>query len=307
MKRVDIVIVNWNSSELIDKCLDSICKTSHVNRYISNVIVVDNNSSDKSLEVLNKYENEIFVIKNSTNLGFGKACNLGAKVANSEFILFLNPDTQIVTNCIAEAVDYLDRDISISVLGCLQKGVNSKIISSCSSLPNLRTSINLLSGLSKISYKLFPDFHLKNFDYSKSCFVEHLMGSFYLIRRNIFENVGGFDEDFFVYQEDADLSKRIGLIGGRIFYNSKIEIFHETGGTSKSIIAKRVYYSLKALLLYGKKHFNIVEYNILLFVVLFISPFTRLIYSATKLSFNDCKDSIRAYYYLYRSLLIRSK
>ena len=307
MKRVDIIIVNWNSADLLDKCLDSIRKTNQINGNISNVIVVDNNSSDNSIELLNKYEHKISIIKNNRNLGFGKACNLGAKASNSEFILFLNPDTKIENNCIVEAVDYLDKNIDISVLGCLQKGVNSKIISSCASLPNLRNSINLLSGLSKINNRLFPDFHLQNFDYSKSCYVEHVMGSFYLIRRNVFEKVGGFDEDFFVYQEDTDLSKRISLIGGKIYFNSKIEIFHESGGTSKNIIAKRVFYSLEALLKYGKKHFKNVEYYVLLFFVLFVSPLTRLIYSLLKLSLNDCKESITAYYYLYSSMLIRTK
>jgi GT2 family glycosyltransferase len=302
-KKVDIIIVNWNSGKLLLDCVESILNTNDLNENISNILVVDNNSNDNSISLIEKYKHEIIIINNNINLGFGKACNIGSKFSNSEFILFLNPDTRILDNSILEGVTFLEKNSEIFVLGCLQLGIDNKILHSCANLPNFSNSFNWLSGLSKINNRLFPDFHLNKFDYNKSNFVEHVMGSFYLIRRKIFMNLSGFDEDYFVYQEDTDLSKRISHLGqNRIFYNSEIKIYHESGGTSKNILGKRIYYSISALLIYSKKHFEIHEYYLIKIFGIFISPFLRLIFSISKLSYKDVKSCFVAYYYLYQSI-----
>ena len=97
LKLVDIVIVNWNTGDLLEKCVDSVFRSSY--EHIGKVIIVDNASSDNSLRFLSKDNDQLHIIMENSNNGFGKACNIGAKKTNSKYILFLNPDTEINKNC----------------------------------------------------------------------------------------------------------------------------------------------------------------------------------------------------------------
>jgi GT2 family glycosyltransferase len=125
------------------------------------------------------------------------------------------------------------------------------------------------------------------------------MGSYYLIKREQFIVLGLFDEDYFVYLEDLDFSYRVKKNNSIVFFNTDIEIYHETGGTSKNVKAQRLFYSLDSLLIYGKKHFSKASYFILFFLVFLIEPLSRILFNLIGLNFKGIIETILGYKMLY--------
>ena len=194
----------------------------------------------------------------------------------------------------------MESNPEISVLGCKQVDENGNIIPSCSRFPKLVNYLYDISGLSKIWPKIFkPATIMIDWDHKDSRYVDQVMGSFMLIKRYTLEKVGNFDERFFVYYEDMDLSKRIKEIGGKIFYSTDLEIYHEGGGTSKKVKDKRLYYSLKSRIRYGFKHFNRVNAILLFILTMFFEPITRLFWAIIRIKLGEIKIIIKAYTALY--------
>lgn len=295
---LDIIIVNWNSGFLLNKCICSIINAG--NEELQKIIVVDNASTDESLSYISE-NNKIEIIRNQINNGFGFACNQGAKLSNSEYILFLNPDTEVRVNTIVESLEFIENNPSINVLGCKQVDKHGTILRTCARFITLSRYFNKLTGLSQLLPNTFYNYHMHEWDHSTSKEVDHVMGSFYLMKREDFFALDLFDEDYFVYLEDLDLSYRVKKKNGKIYFNADIEIYHETGGSSKNVKAKRLYYSLNSLLVYGKKHFSKIRYVILCILVLLVEPFLRLSFNICRLNFKGVKETIIGYKLLYNN------
>ena len=292
-----IVIVNFYSEQLIKNCVDSIIKSENLEK--PNIVIVDNGSKTSILNDLEK-EGVIQLIKNPENKGFGKACNIGAKLGDSKYLLFLNPDTKVYNKSLVNAINFLENNSSITVLGCKQVDENNRIHRSCARYVSLPRYLNKLLRLNKVFPKIFKGWHMSDWDHNTSSYVDHVIGAFYLIRREDFVNVDGFCEDYFVYYEDLDLSKKITDVGGKIYYNADIEIFHEGGGTSQNVKAERLFYSLDSFLLFSKKHLNYISYLIIAFFVLFIEPFLRLFSQIIALNKIGFLEIIKSYKMLYK-------
>lgn len=300
---IDIIIVNWNSGILLSKCINSILNSNREVNY--KIIIVDNNSTDNSLNDIVKND-RIYIIRNTINLGFAVACNQGAKYGNSEYLLFLNPDTEVRYNTLALSLKFMTENAFISVLGCKQVDESGSTLRTCSRFITLSNYINKLTGLSKLSAKMFPDFHMTDWEHNMSMPVNHVMGSYYFIKREKFIALDLFDEDYFVYLEDLDFSYRVKKSCGNVFYNTDIEIYHETGGTSKNVKAQRLFYSLNSTLIYGKKHFSKVNYSILLLLVLLIEPISRVLFNLIGLNFKGLIETLVGYKMLYTKYLLTS-
>jgi N-acetylglucosaminyl-diphospho-decaprenol L-rhamnosyltransferase len=302
MFSLDIVIVNWNAGEQLLNCVRSIQCSRLDKCVLGNVIIVDNASSDNSLELLPQWE-KLSIIKSSSNLGFGRACNLGASHVMSGLVLFLNPDTELNIDSLEIATKfYTSNQINkIGILGVQLRDELGNIQSSCSRFPDIKIVLAESLGVSKF----LPQFAtiMRDRDYSQSQYVDQVMGAFFLLSRDLFNKIKGFDEDYFVYYEELDLSYRLHKLGYKSYFYVGTSIMHVGGGCSKQIKATRLFYVLDSKLIYVCKHFNFCSRVIAIGVTLFVEPLTRIVFFALKGDFAGVKETIAGYKLLYKKLL----
>jgi GT2 family glycosyltransferase len=292
--KADVIIVNWNSGIHLKKCIDSIIKYNSIT--ISKIIIVDNNSSDQSMN--NLPDNKLIkIIKEKKNHGFAKACNIGAKYSNAKYLLFLNPDTRFLDkNSIANSLLFMEAPVNSKTAICgAQMVKNKNTVASCSYFPNPLKIFIYSTGLDKI-FKI-DSMLMNNFNHKKSMFVDQVIGAFFLIRSNIFFKLKGFDERFFLYFEDVDLSLRVSKLGYNSFYNADSICHHMGGVSSGNNLSLSLSNSLISRLIYSKKYFSFYENIFVIFCTFIIELFSRLIYSLVKFSYKNIKVIFVAYYY----------
>lgn len=294
---IDIVIVNWNSGSLLFECIHSIKNAINDEFEIKKVIIVDNNSQDSSLDGVVNLDLPLLVIKNEDNLGFSKACNQGAKNSEADFILFLNPDTKLFNNSLSEPILFLTREETknVGIVGVQLRDEFGNISRNCARFPTPFNMIYASLGLDKLLPNFFPPHFMLDWDHKDSRYVDQVMGSFFLVRRKLFEQLQGYDERFFVYYEDLDFAYRASKLGYKSYYLASAQIFHKGGGTSENVKADRLAYVLHSKLLYSKKHFSFLSYYIVLSVTLFIEPFVRIFYLLVRGKINDVFKTLVGY------------
>jgi len=298
---IDIITVNWNAGPQLKECLDSVI--THNKGEVSRIIVVDNGSTDGSAESVEGLP-PVEVIRTGKNLGFGAACNLGAKACRSPYILFLNPDTQVEADSISVPLAFMQRpeNQSVGICGIQLVDEQGKVSRTCARYPTLVRLLSSALGLDKLPGLKGAGVHMHDWDHFESARVGHVIGAFYLIRRKAFERVKGFDERFFVYLEDVDFSKAVNEAGWSSFYLTEARAFHEGGGTSRQVKAHRLFYSLRSRLLYAFKHFPRWQAWVLLFVTNVIEPFTRSAWCLVRGDVTGVKQTWSAYRMLWRSM-----
>lgn len=297
--KVDVVIVNWNSGAQLLECISSL--SNYASQYIGKVIVVDNGSVDGSDNCLESFTGlEVVLIRAGDNLGFGKACNLGAKEGESGYILFLNPDASVYKNTLCQSLSFMNDHPGVAVCGVQLKDEENHVSRSCTRLPTVSSYLAHSVGLDRFLPKL--GHFMGEWDHTDSRSVDHVIGAFYLVRRSVFESVNGFDERFFVYLEDLDLSNRIKAAGWQIFFLSSVQAYHKGGGTSDQVKAFRLFYSLRSRILYSYKHFNFLGSTLILLTTLFIEPVSRVLQSGLRRSMSSVKETLIAYKLLWKWL-----
>ncbi|MDG1715025.1 glycosyltransferase family 2 protein [Lacinutrix sp.] len=292
---LSIIIVNYYSEELVNQCVQSIIEFSALDEI--QIIIVDNGSNSSILS--NFKDKAIKIVKNRKNEGFGAACNLGVEASKSEYLLFLNPDTKVFKNSLSKAISVIKEKPEITVLGCKQIDENKITHRSCARYLTVNRYINKLLKLNILFPNVFKGVHMSDWDHESSKYVDHVIGAFYLIRRKDFLESNGFSKDYFVYYEDLDLSKRIVDNGGKIYYDSTIEIFHQGGGASESVKAERLFYSLDSILIFSKKHLSCFKYVIMFIIIIFIEPLLRLFSEMIKLDLKGFFEVFKSYKLLY--------
>jgi len=306
---IDIVIVNWNTGKQLFECLQSLGTCERDKILIHEIIVVDNLSSDDSPDNIPGIEIPIRVVRNSSNLGFARACNIGAEISSADYLLFLNPDTKVFPESIQTPMLFMNEpeNHKIGVVGIQIIDELNKISKTCARIPSGTDFIYTSLGLHKILPNLFPDYVLHSWDHNSNRLVEHVMGSYYLIRRHLFQELNGFDEQFFVYLEDLDLSARVLQKGYSIYYLSTVQIFHKGGGASENVKAQRLSYVLRSKLTFYKNHLSLGFRAINFFVTLTIEPFARIFGAVLRRSFSEIPETVTAYMLLYKTLLFSKR
>jgi len=296
---VDIIIVNWNSDTYLMKCIDSIFNDLN-NSIINQVILIDNNSTDFSLNSID-YHEKILIIKNSVNLGFSKACNQGFALCRAPYVLLLNPDTILFDNTLISCIDCMDKNMDVEILGCRLLSEDGETTASCSRFPS---PINILfdaTGLSKIMPRIFtPATVMTDWSHNVSRYVDQVMGAFMLIRKTTLEKLGYFDERFFVYYEELDFSKRLAAIGGKTYYNHSITAIHSGEGTTRSIKGIRLFLNLKSRLLYSKKYFSTSGFFLVWCSTFLIEPFARIFFALIQGRFQETKEIMKGFWMLIK-------
>jgi len=298
-----IVIVNWNSGFQLRECLNSILLCNKDGYELSQVVAVDNNSSDGSADGWEFEGLPILVIKNDKNKGFGAACNQGALHCDADYLLFLNPDTKLFSNSLSSALTFMDRKENSNIGVCGIQLVDEKGIISrhCTRFPTLLHFVSKILGLNQILPSVFPTHVMNEWPHASNRDVDHVIGAYYLIRRHIFNEIHGFDERFFMYLEDLDMSLRVKQHGWRIFYLAETQAFHRGGGTSRAVIATRLYYSLISRIRYTHKHFSYLGCFIHDCLTFLVEPWTRLVFALIKGPRSKIWEIVQAYKMLAKS------
>jgi GT2 family glycosyltransferase len=223
--KISIVILNYNTSKLVDKCLESIKKNMEDLYY--EVIVVDNNSDDRTIENLKlKYQNVNFYFREINN-GFGSGCNYGFSKSIGKYILFLNPDTYLISNIVKDFYDLLESDNKIGVCSTLLEDGSGNLQYCFNDFPSIKWELLELTGyLSNKKIKNMLDYTKKVHNENSYIVVDWAIGACLFIRKDVFEKVNGFDENYFLYYEDTDLQKRISEAGYKIVLLNEKRIKH---------------------------------------------------------------------------------
>lgn len=296
LRCVDCVVVNWNGGQLIRECVESVQTFGH---QISRLFLVDNGSTDGSIGCLPEH-NRLNVIETGQNLGFAKACNLGAGFGSSRYILFLNPDARLVDYSLKHLIHFMDSAAAKSVGICGAQLIDEydQIQESCFNFTDTSTYIGHALGLDgKLKPFLTPT--RSQIDYTKSQYVDQPIGAFFLIRRALFEELSGFDEQFFVYYEEVDLALRAKQIGWKSYFFAQTVAYHKGGGVSERVKPLRLFYSLRSRLLYASKHFSRSGFLLTTFLTLCIEPITRIVRGLLRFSWLEVSDTAKAYRLLY--------
>jgi GT2 family glycosyltransferase len=253
---LSVIIVNYNSKLLIENCLLSVQKA--IEKIDSEIIVIDNNSTDGSKDYLPAKFPGIRYVFNSDNIGFGKACNQGYKLSSGNYILFLNPDTIVSENSLQNCISFLGSHSGAGAAGVRMIDGKGKFLKeSKRGLPSPATSFFKLFGLIAIfpGSKTFAKYYMGHLPEKENNPVDVLSGAFMMIKREAFEKVKGFDEEFFMYGEDIDLSVRLAQAGYKNYYLGSVSITHVKGG-STTYDQKYVQDFYGAMKLFVKKHYS---------------------------------------------------
>lgn len=298
---LDVVIVNWNAGWQLRECLESLRAASARAFVFCRITVVDNASTDGSADDIDVPGIPLIWIRNSENVGFAAACNQAALGSDADFVLFLNPDTRVFPDSIDRAVSVLadPQHLSSGICGIQLVDEQGRVNRTCARLPTPGLFLSSALGLNRIFPHACHGHVMAEWDHAHSREVDHVIGAFYLIRRSLFQFLGGFDERFFVYLEDLDLSARARSAGYSCWYLSGAQAFHKGGGTSEQIKAVRLFYSLRSRILYAYKHFGWLAANLVAIVTLFVEPLIRLGFAMLRRAAKDITETASAYLLLW--------
>lgn len=290
MPKVSVVILNWNGKRFLKDCLSSLALVKYKPL---EVILVDSNSSDGSGEYVKKHFPWVKLIENKRNYGFAKGNNLGFQASTGKYVLFLNNDTKVDPDFLGVLVRDFHQDQTI---GCIQ--------------PQMRT-LREPWLLDEAGAYLTPNGFLYHYGYRKSYLfpqyrdrriIFSAKGACMLIPRNVFKNIGGFDEDFFIFFEETDLCHRIWLSGYKVMYEPRSNIFHLVGGdtTDKYNYGRRIYLTFKNMNMSFLQNFGIR--NLLTIYLLFlISQILLICYFLFTFKFYLIREIARAYVWNIRN------
>lgn len=298
---IDIVTVNWNAGPQLKDCIESVLAHSHGK--VSRIIVVDNGSTDGSADVLESLPG-VDVIRAGENLGFAAACNKGAEVCGSPYLLFLNPDTRVEANSFTEPLAFMEdpRNAKVGICGIQLVDEDGVVSPTCSRFPTLARLTSSALGLEKLPGFKASGMKMVEWGHRKSSKVDQVMGAFFLIRREVFDACDGFDDRFFVYFEEVDLAFRAAQSGWGCWYLAEARAFHAGGGTSRQVKAKRLFYSLRSRLLYGFKHFVGWRSWFLVGVTGLMEPVTRTVWCSFRGDWEGVAQTWSAYKMLWRNM-----
>jgi N-acetylglucosaminyl-diphospho-decaprenol L-rhamnosyltransferase len=251
---VDIVIVNWNSRSLLRECLAALDQSDIAERL--NIIVIDNASADGSAEGLAVERARFDLVRNAENRGFAAACNQGAKRGIAPFLLFLNPDVRVKRDTVATAVRYLNDPVQsgVGIVGAQLLDVEGRVQRSCARAPTTATLLLRSLFLDRLCPALVPPHFLTEWDHGDTRTVDQVMGAFLLIRRELFERLGEFDERFFLYYEDVDLCVAARQAGWSVVHFVGAQAFHEGQGTTSAVKDRRLFHHANSRVEYCAKH-----------------------------------------------------
>ncbi len=288
--KLSIIIVNWNTCELLRRCLNSLISNFQFSNFQTEIIVVDNGSSDNSVDFVKKFKVQnskfkIHLIENNKNLGFGKANNQGMEVAQGEYILLLNSDTIVKNKAIKKTIEYLDSNPEVGAVTCKllnQDGTTQPTGGFFPNLLNIFTWAFFLDDLPFINKVIKPfhphteNFWLKENWYTQTRELDWVTGAFLMVRSKVVDQVGKLSNDFFMYVEEVEWCYRIKQAGWKIVFFEPAEIIHLGGGSGNS--TNSIIGEDKGLKLFFKIHYSIWQLRLLKVLLILKNIFRILLF-----------------------------
>ena len=260
---LSIIIVNWNTRDILRNCLRSIYGLN-AGQVDFETIVIDNASTDGSVEMLKSKFPQVRVIQNTRNHGFAAANNQGIKAANSKYVLLLNSDTLVLDNAIGKIVEFADNHPKAAVVGCRVLNPDGTLQPACFMFPSI---LNIALSITYV-YKLFS--RSRFFGRERMTWwhrnevreVDIVTGCFMLVRQEAIKQVGMMDEQFFMYFEETDWCCRFKQAGWKVMFTPDAEIIHLGGASTNQAKPKMVMQWRKSMLLFFKKHRSPIAYGL---------------------------------------------
>ena len=254
--QLSVIILNYNVRYFLEQCVLSV--QNALETIDGEIIVIDNNSQDDSCAMMKQRFPNVKLIQNNENIGFSKGNNIGVAQARGEYICILNPDTVVAEDTFTKVLTFAQKQSNLGILGCkLIDGAGNFLPESKRGIPTPFVAFTKVTGL----YKLFPKsrtfgkYYAQHLDENQTGKVEILVGAFMFMKRNLYQEVGGFDEDCFMYSDDIDLSYRILKEGKSNYYFHETTVIHYKG---ESTIKDGIYMKRfqEAMQFFYKKHYK---------------------------------------------------
>lgn len=300
---LSVIIVSFNTKKLTKDSIDSLIKKTKGIDY--EIIVVDNSSSDGSIEMLKNYSkkyNNFFYIQTGKNLGFGKANNLGIKKAKGKYILLLNSDTNLKENILPEMISYMDKHPKMGVSTCSLLNKDGLLQGTGGGFPTIFRIFAWMFFIEDIPFidRLFTPFHPMHpmsFYKGGSIFknkrkMDWITGAFMLFKREVFKDAGVFNEDFFMYVEETELCYRVVKSGWEIWYLPKWSIIHYGGSSSGGEFS--LLKEFEGVKLFYQKHMSKIN-SLILKILLKFGSLIRIVLFSIFGNFKHAKIYIKAF------------
>ncbi len=260
---LSVIILSFNTKDITKRCLEKLqvarayCEKKLANKI--EVIVLDNASSDGSAQMIKQDYPWVKLIISKENTGFSKGNNLAMKQSNNPYILLLNSDVYLEEDSLYKALAYFRVNLNCDLLGARLNYASGNLQPSAGNLPNPVNIISWILGLSLLPLVsvFIPPFHPRNRSFfSKAHQVDWIMGAFFMIKTEIFEKTGGFDENLFMHMEEVEWCKRINMAHFKIWYVPQVEVVHLHGASSNFDLKDSFLNELKGIKYYLKKHYS---------------------------------------------------
>lgn len=246
--KVSCIIVNWNLKYLPRLCIEALKRSK--TDFPFEIIVVDNDSHDESLEYLEQMhkKGDITLVHSGSNLGYGKANNLGARYAKGKYVFILNPDVSVELDTLQKLVDYAEKHHEIGILAPQLFFFNGQIQDSCRRFMRPTDLIIKRTGLKKIGFlrRKVGQYLMEDYDHKTTREVDLVTGACLVLPKEVFEKVHGFDDRYFLFMEDADLCRKVWGAGFKVVYYPEARALHYhkrlSGGNILGLLSQRVFW-----------------------------------------------------------------
>jgi GT2 family glycosyltransferase/lipopolysaccharide/colanic/teichoic acid biosynthesis glycosyltransferase len=293
--KLSVIIVNYNVKYFIEQAVYAV--QNALKNIHAEIIVVDNNSSDGSVEMIQQKFPDVIVIANTDNKGFSTANNQGIKISKGEYILLLNPDTVVQEDTFEKTIRFMDEHPDAGALGVkMIDGKGNFLPESKRGLPTPIVAFYKTFGLSSLfpKSKIFNRYHLGYLNEDEIHEVDVLAGAFMLLRKTVLDKIGLLDEDFFMYGEDIDLSYRVSKAGYKNYYFPETRIIHYKGESTRKGSLNYVLIFYQAMIIFAQKHYSPQQakfYTFFIRTAVYFRAFLAFINRVTKLFFIPAADT----------------
>jgi GT2 family glycosyltransferase len=302
--RVDVVIVAWHHADLLPACLESLGAGARRHHVFDRIVVVDNGSDPPCGPGAVDGLPPLTLLTNRHNAGFSAGCNQGARGSRADYVLFLNPDTCVGSDSVDAGVTILESDPGgrFAIAGIQLVNEHGVPEATCGRFPTVANLFWQMTGLSSLSPARWRGMRMIEWDHRQTREVDFVSGACLLVRRDVFERLGGFDERLFVYLEDADLALRARTLGYGAVFSADASVVHPGGWATGRDRAWRLAQSWRSLVAYGWKHFGPARAILLTLCVLFLAPIARVAQATLQRSARDAVAIVSAHVLLWRLL-----
>lgn len=276
---LSIVIVNWNTAQLLAQCLESVYAYPPEGDF--EVLVVDNASTDNSVAVIRQQFPQARLIENRENVGFARANNQAIRQSAGEYVLLLNPDTEVKPGALESLLQFMQTRPRAGAAGAWVLNPDGSLQTSCYPAPTLAREFWRLFHLDK----LWPygSYNMSDWETTRPREVDILLGACLLLRRDALDEIGLLDENYFIYSEEVDLCYRLQRAGWKLFWAPQAQVIHYGGQSTQQVAAEMFMRLYESKLIFIRKHHGGLAgyiYKLILFITaltrLFISPLAWL-------------------------------